>query len=356
MAEDNLAKLYKGNVVGTDPELERVYARKKPTGPLQHPMVMLYPREGSTAHTHPAAVLRAWWVSNAQAEGARKWIDFLREDTQQAAFMDEGFRPAAGRAVPLRCPICGQYGIDPKGPRATINPSTIPPGVAQRIVESWGDVKNPGVVIFVVDTSTAMAGEKISAAREGIIKAIDGMYRRNLVGLLTSSSEAGRVEPVPVVESLPRVWEALERMRAGGPSPLYGTVLEAVTLADSAPAEPSAIRGVVVLAGGRVTTGAPLHDLVRMASRGGRAVPRCPGMIADGACPDEDGRAIPREEIMGLQLAVPTEHPVRIYYIGIGDNADLEAGRILAEATGSNFLGIGVEDLDIVVRLFSQYF
>ena len=111
IAEDNLVKLYKGKVVATDPELQRLFPCQEPVGPITRDMVMIYPREGSTANTHPAALVRAPWVDGDQEEGARRWIQFLSEDRQQAAFMEQGFRPAT--QLPLGCPICGQYGSCP---------------------------------------------------------------------------------------------------------------------------------------------------------------------------------------------------------------------------------------------------
>ena len=40
-------------------------------------------------------------------------------------------------------------------------------------------------------------------------------------------------------------------------------------------------------------------------------------------------------KVRGTGLALKTRHPVQIYFIGIGDDADMEIGRILAEATGA---------------------
>lgn len=354
IAEDNLVKLYQGKRVATDPELERILGRKNNCRPLDRSMVMIYPREGSTAHTHPAAPVRADWVTDEQAEAARKWIAFLREDAQQAAFMEEGFRPAT--ALPLRCPICGRYGLDPRLPKA-IDPSTILPPVAQRIVDSWGDVKNPGVVVFVLDASPSMAGEKLAAAREGIVRAVDDMYHRNLVGLLTfAEATRERVDPAPVVENRSRIWETLQGVRIGRASALYDAIGEAIHMADAAPAEPKAIRGVVVLAGSRANAGGGLQDLIRMVSKDGRPIGLCPALARDDACLDEDGGSVPKSQVMGLRLASDTDHAVGVYFIGIGENVDLDVGRLIAEATGSNFVGTTIEDLEIVVRLFSAYF
>jgi len=355
ISEDDLAKLYQGRVVGTDAEMERIYGRMKPSGPLERSMVMLYPREGATAHTHAAAVVQADWATAEQSEAAQTWIAFLREDAQQSAFMDAGFRPAT--ALPLRCPICGQYGMDPRVPKASIDPNRVDPPVTQRIVESWGDVKNPGVVVFVVDSSLAMAGDKLEPVRKGIVGAVDAMYQHNFVGLLSHSTAAReRLDPAPVAENRSKVSDAVQRVRPGGSSALYDAIREGVEMADSAPGEPSANRGVVVLTGAQAAAGMPLHELVQMASKRGRAISSCPGFARDDACLDEDGQVTAKADLLGLRLAVPTQHPVGVYFVGIGDNADLAVGRVIAEATGSNFLGTTVDDLGSVVKAFSKYF
>src|SRR5439155_24694483 len=99
--------------------------------PIEAEMVMAYPREGATEHTHPAAAVRADWVSADQREGAQRWIEFLHEEHQQLAFMDEGFRPTGG-GVGLRCPICNIDGLDPVGPRVIVDPNSGSPAVAHR--------------------------------------------------------------------------------------------------------------------------------------------------------------------------------------------------------------------------------
>ncbi len=53
---------------------------------------------------------------------------------------------------------------------------------------------------------------------------------------------------------------------------------------------------------------------------------------------------------------MPTVHPIQIFYIGIGDDADLDVGRMLSEATGAEFQGAGEEDLAEVLEEFSRYF
>ena len=47
---------------------------------------------------------------------------------------------------------------------------------------------------------------------------------------------------------------------------------------------------------------------------------------------------------------------VRDIVVGIGDDADLQVGRLLAEATGAEFQGVTEEDLANVLEEFSKYF
>jgi len=98
-------------------------------------MVMIYPREGAAAHTHPAALVEANWVTDEQREAAQMWIAFLREDEQQRQFMHEGFRPST--QLPVGCPICSDYGVQTNGPKIWIDPNHIPPKVGQQAVAAW---------------------------------------------------------------------------------------------------------------------------------------------------------------------------------------------------------------------------
>jgi hypothetical protein len=47
---------------------------------------------------------------------------------------------------------------------------------------------------------------------------------------------------------------------------------------------------------------------------------------------------------------------VQIFFIGIGDDASLEIGRVLAGATGAEFQGVAADDLASVLEAFSKYF
>src|SRR5215212_1440002 len=86
IAEDNLVKLHQGKV-----EVEDVNGKSRRS--LDRDMVFIYPKEGSPQHNHSAAIVKADWVTPDRTDAAQQWIDFLLEDRQQQAFMQEGFRP-----------------------------------------------------------------------------------------------------------------------------------------------------------------------------------------------------------------------------------------------------------------------
>jgi Ca-activated chloride channel family protein len=356
IAEDNLFMMYTGKVVQTDPALERLFPCGRANGsPIKDNMVMIYPREGAVAHTHPAAGVRADWVTPEQREAAEAWIGFLREDAQQRVFMEQGFRPVT--RLPLSCPICPAFGLQTNGPKMRVDPNQISPAVGESAVAAWGDVKNTGVVVFVIDNSLSMAGAKLQSARDGVIKAIDEMYDQNLVGLVTfSGSIHERVAAAPVAQNRFLVTDALRRMQPSSGSVLFEAVTDAVAMAARAPAPERAIRGVVVLAGGPASSGAYLSDLVKMTSPGGKEVP-CRGFDREIQCIDENGNYVDRALVRGVSLTAVGTEAIKVYFIGIGMNqADLDVARILAEATRSNFVGTTTDDLPTVVGVFKGYF
>lgn len=268
--------------------------------------------------------------------------------------MEQGFRPAS--RLPLGCPICGQFGLAATGPRATIDLNRIPVDVATDIQRNYGDRKKPGVLVFVVDASLAMTGAPLDRTRDGIGRALGEMYQRNLVGLVTfAATVRDRVEPAIVPQNGVRIVDTLRRAEVASGSALYDAIAEAVLMADAATARDDAARGVVVLSAAPATSGRPLHELVAMAS-GGREIRTCRGIEGDRECLDSGGRSVAVAEVQGLRLVEQTAHPIHVYYIGVGEGADLVPGRILAQATKSGFVKSNVADLNAVIGIFKGYF
>ena len=335
MPEDNLIHLYEGTERAF---INGVKVQPPPIAPGS--MVMIYPKEGSMPRSNCACIVRADWVSPEQKEAAQEWIDFLLEDEQQRSFMTAGFRP--GGNVSLTDPsskITGQYGLDPDGPKVTLNPSLIDPAVAGEIDKNWQLVKRPGIVTFVVDTSGSMRGTKIDQARNGLVLALENMAKNNQVGLIGFSDAIHtRVPVAPMAENGFKIAADARAMRARGATALYDAIKEGIEMTDEAEGPEDAIRAVVVLTDGRANRGqVMLHDLIQMSSRDELPIQQFEGFDNDTWAVASGGGRIGKADLIGDEPVPASRHPIQVFFIGIGDDADLDVGRMLAEATGAEF-------------------
>ncbi|MBI4332356.1 MAG: VWA domain-containing protein [Chloroflexi bacterium] len=353
MPEDNLIHLYEGS------ERAFIDGVNVQAPPISRPMVMVYPKEGSMAFSNIAGVVNAAWVTEEQKEAADQWIDFLLQDEQQRAFMRAGFRP--GSNLPLNDPsskISGRYGLEPAPRAPVINPERIDPAVAAAIEQSWQEVKRPGIVTLVVDVSGSMTGTKLYQAKQGLVRALDGMAQNNQVGLLTfSSGIRDRVPVAPLSQNRYELSGAIENMKANGGTALYDAIKGGIEMTDSVAGADNAIRAVVVLTDGQANEGKThLDDIIQMMSRQEVAVRSFTGFENDVSAVDKEGRRVAKQEVIGSGPALKTSHPVQIFFIGIGQDADMDIGRMLAQATGAEFQGVADKDLAKVLAEFSKYF
>ncbi len=353
MPEDNLIHLYEGT------EQAFIDGVQVLAPPIEQPMVMIYPKEGSMVRNNIAGIVNAPWVTREQVAGANLWIDYLLAPRQQRVFMSAGFRPGSGLSLDdPASQINSKFGLNPAPNTETLSPERIDPSVAAAIEQSWQQVKKPAVVTIVVDASASMSGTKIEQAREGMIKCLDGMAENNQVGFVALSGEVENVVPVgPVTPTKFAIADAVNRMTVGGDSGLYDAIMTGITMSDAAAAGPDAIRAVVVLSDGRTNGGkAWLDDIVRMVSRSEVPITDFDGREGQATGLDALGQEVAKTDIIGTALAISTKHRVQVFFIGIGQDADMQIGRILAEATGAEFQGVTEKDMASVVAQFSIYF
>jgi Ca-activated chloride channel homolog len=352
MPEDNLIHLIQGD----EEAIINGYPQKP--GPITEPMVMIYPKEGSMMRNNIAGIVKASWVTDEQVEAADMWIDYLRADKQQRAFMQAGFRPVAGLKIDdPASKINGKYGLDPNPKTRILSPELIDPGVAAAIEASWVDVKRPAAVTFVLDTSASMSGTKIEQAKEGIIGAVDGMAKNNQVGLLSFSTVVGDIVPVaPLSQNRFTIADTLEKTTTTGNTALYDAIKDAIKMSDNAPGDQNMIRAVVVMTDGKANTGGThLDDLVQMVTKSENSISEMRGFEGDFGI-DIARSQIDRKEIIGSGSALKTNNPIQVFFIGIGEDTDIEVGRILAQATGAEFQGVAEKDLAKLIEAFSKYF
>lgn len=348
MPEDNLVHLYEGTEKAVINGIEEV------APPITESMVMIYPAEGTIARNNCACLVRGEWVTAEQREAADQWVAFLLEDDQQRSFMAAGFRP--GSDLEVADPIGGRYGLTPSPDVPIYRADRIDPNVAAAIDAAWVDVKKPGIVTFVVDTSGSMHGEKLDQARDGILSALGSMARTNQVGLVSFASE---VTPLVETGALDanrfEMSDAVRALRAKGETALYDAIVQGIEMTDRAEGAEDAIRGVVVLTDGLSNRGrSRLDDIVELASRNEQAVSMS-GIPGQRGL-DSRGASVPPSDVHAIGLALHTDHPVQIFFIGIGDDADLQIGRLLSEGTGADFTGVAERDLAEVIEEFSRYF
>jgi Ca-activated chloride channel family protein len=354
MPEDNLIHLYEGT--------ERAFINgKKVTAPpiKLGSMVMIYPKEGSMPRNNCACIVNEAWVTPEQKAAAKQWINFILEDEQQREFMAKGFRP--GGDIALNDPmskITSQYGLDPNKPGKVLNPSHIEPAVAAEIDATWTDVKRPGIVTWVVDKSGSMLGNKLEQAQEGMIQALDTMAPNNQVGFVTFDDKVNAAIPVsPLANIKFTIAEAVQSMRAGGETALYDAIKRGIEMTDSAAGEPNAIRAVVVLTDGQATGGSTrLDQIIKLASSREKPIQHFSAFEGDPLPVDIEGVVVNKNQVIGTALALNTIHDIQIFFIGIGEDADLDIGRMLSGATGADFRGVTEEDLAEALSEFSRYF
>jgi hypothetical protein len=229
--------------------------------------------------------------------------------------------------------------------------------VVQQIMQSWGQVKKPAVVTFVVDTSGSMEG-RIDEAKKGLLDVLDNMADDNQIGLVTFSTDvAEKVQPAPKSDVQFEIAAAVEEMKPFGSTALYDAVLAGARMSERADADPAATRAVVVLSDGVATQRqACLDSLVTLVDKGERPVTWCatdqvtdPQIAVDRSISANDVRALGRGPLL-------EDAPrVQIFFVGFGE-ADIDVGRLLAQATSGEYVGSTDEDLAAVIADLGPYF
>lgn len=353
LPEDNLMSLCRGNETATGPDGDTVRL------PPVTDMVMLFPKEGSVLNSNPAAIVDAPWVTAESRDAAEQWIDHLHADGAQRTFAASGFRPTGGSSVQIDAGEFAACGLSATPPTAQIEPGELQPDVLAEIMGSWGRVKNPAIVTFVVDISGSMEGQTLDDVKLGLTDLLDAMVDSNSdgsgdqVGLVTFNGQIrAQLAPAPLAEARFDIGDEINRMEASGNTALYDAIERAISLTDQAPGEPDATRAVVVLSDGAATAGRCLSDLIAMMSTTEQTVELC-GLRRDEAR-TVDGD-IPIEEVVGDRLVVEHDNDVQIFFLGFGE-ADVNIGRLLAEATGAEYQASTSDNLAAVIEGLSGYF
>lgn len=93
----------------------------------------------------------------------------------------------------------------------------------------------PMSVMLLLDTSGSVLGRKLTHMREAAHAIIDRLGEEDEVGLVTFSYDQRFLEPT---RDFPRIHEALNRSRLGGPTGLYDALYSGLKLAEGRPGRP----------------------------------------------------------------------------------------------------------------------
>lgn len=110
-----------------------------------------------------------------------------------------------------------QVRAGPEHTMEVINPSLMDPVVAAAIDESREDVKKPGIVTFVVNTSASMKGSKLQKATDGVIRFLDKPTSNNRVGVVTCNEAiTASISVAPLDENGLKIADAVHKAQAQG--------------------------------------------------------------------------------------------------------------------------------------------
>jgi Ca-activated chloride channel family protein len=245
--------------------------------PPRVPLVAIYPEEGTLFSDNPFFVLEADWVDEDEAEGARRFAEFVGRPENQERVLEFGFRPA-NPDVAVGSPVVAANGVDPSQPSTLLE---VPePDVMIDLLDRWEDQRKRARVMLVIDVSGSMAepadpaaGQfptRLDLAKEAAINALELFAPDDEVGLRIFTTDIqGSGDPTDAfIDLVPygRIADNREQLRRqiDGLVPLNGTPLYDVTSASYATAvdnfDPTRINAVVLLTDGVNDDGEPDDD------------------------------------------------------------------------------------------------
>ena len=111
---------------------------------LPHPIVAVYPKEGTLWSDHPIAIVDRDWVTPERRQAAKIYIDYLLARQQQQKAVAYGFRPAVA-GIPMGSPLDAAHGVDPNEPTTSLEIPSMP--VIEGVLQLWesGKLKHSGM-------------------------------------------------------------------------------------------------------------------------------------------------------------------------------------------------------------------
>ncbi len=206
------------------------------------------PKEGTVWADHPVGIVQRDWVTPEHREAAQLFIDYLFKEESQQKAMKYGFRPGSDQ-VKLAAPIDEDHGVNPDGPRVTLDV----PGadVLRAGLDAWRRNKKHAHVILVMDRSVGMNfSDKMTNAKAGARQVLSTLGDEDRLGLLAFSDAAVWAEKdAPMKDARDPMTRAIDALSPGGETALYDAIGEAYGELQNC-AQPDEINALVVLTSG----------------------------------------------------------------------------------------------------------
>ena len=280
-----------------------------PSGVLPKvPLRMVYPSDGVYTADSTAVAVSGSWVGDAQKAAADDFTKFMGTEKAQTAVRAAGFRDLRGEAD-TAVAEAGKFGTAPR-----VLPA-LSSDLATALQSAFPAVRKPARVLVDVDLSGSMGDEispgvtKLQSVEDAVAASLGGFGFDDQVGLAGFTNTLyGRLEPgtVAPVAPIKGTKETLVAMLRGlvpvAQTPLYEAVGQAVdTLGEAYRSD--AINAVVVVSGGP-------NDTTR------------PGTL---------------EELQAKLQSQPAGKRVKVFAIAYGSQADTDALKAIASASGGAY-------------------
>jgi Ca-activated chloride channel family protein len=284
-------------------------------------LVAIYPHEGTYMSDNPYLVLDAPWVTleqRAAAEAFGRWLSGRITPELAARFRYRSGDPST-RPLP---PVSRANGADPAQPRRLL--SLPEPRVLARIKAAWHEDRKPANVLLLVDVSGSMNDEdKIDQARTGLEAFLGQLSPHDRVALMTFHRFRQHLVGFAPFSRIERgLRRRISELVADGETALYDATLESWHDVDML-RDDTRINAVVVLSDGADTSSTTrLETLLRQLRR-----------RAEGGA-----------------------RQIRVFTIAYGSDANAEALRQIAEASGGNAYVGDPATIEEVYLQISSYF
>lgn len=284
-------------------------------------LIAVYPEEGSMMSDNPAVVLGAKWVTPEQKTASEAFVKFLHTKEAQNTLPKYGFRPLDD-TVDVSKSLNSDVGIDASKPMTVLPRPTA--DVVSAAIDQWSQIRKPSAVLQLIDISGSM-DESMG----------DGKGTLLSYAIESANGSLGSVRPTDEIG----VWSFTTGMKSsidGKDSNIVAEVRPFGELGADKESLQTSISDLAFASKG----GTPLYDSIDQAyeymkKKADTGRINAIVVLSDGA--DTDSQISVNSLIQKIQKDAGeggNNKQVKIFAIGFGEGADMDALEKIAKASG----------------------